>query len=410
MSDYPIPDFKILVDGLDITPKINNRLIQLTLEDKRGLETDSLMIELSDHDGLLAIPPLNAIIQLWLGWKHTGLVYKGSFIATEISHSGSPDVLAIRATSADLKKTLKQKKERSFHQHKLGDIITQIAQEHQLKPHIHQDLAEIELAHIDQNESDANLIARLADEHTAIATVKNGFLLFLPKGKSETVNGQAIPTFTIIRKLGDGHQYSKNNGSDDISGVVAYYYDPNQAERQSVKIGDGSQNVKELRHFYRDKNTAIHAAQSEYNKIKSQSASLSINLAYGVADLIPEMPIQTQGFKTEIDDIIWLGTSINHQLNSNGYTTTIQAEIKMPDSDDIAQLIEEEQGDYTGVIAYYKDGKTTQKITAGEQKQPKRLLYLYKNKATAQNAVNREWKALQAEKQQNLPNMETEKK
>lgn len=400
MSIYPSPDFKIIVDGQDITAKINNRLIQLTLEDKRGLETDSLSLELSDHDGQLNIPPLNAIIQVWLGWKHTGLVYKGSFIATEISHSGSPDVLSIRATSADLKSSFKKKKERSFHQITIAELIMKIANEHKLKPYIHVDLAEIELAHIDQNESDANLITRLADEHQAIATVKNGFLLFTPKGKSETVNGQAIPTFILQRKHGDGHQYSKNNGSDDISGVTAYYYDPNQAERQSITVGDSTKNIKELRHYYRDKNSALHSAQSEYNKIKSQASTLNINLAYGVADLIPEMPIQTLGFKSEIDDIIWLGTTIQHSLNTSGYTTSITAEVKMPDSDDIAQLIEEEQGEFTGVIAYYKEGQSTQKITAGDQKQPKRLLYLYKNKATAQNAVTREWKAIQAEKKQ----------
>ena len=50
---------------------------------------------------------------------------------------------------------------------------------------VQEKLGSIKLAHIDQNESDANLMTRIADEHDAIATVKNGTLLFMAKGKSE---------------------------------------------------------------------------------------------------------------------------------------------------------------------------------------------------------------------------------
>jgi phage protein D len=39
-------------------------------------------------------------------------------------------------------------------------------------PKVNEDLGAVLLPHIDQNESDANLITRIADEHDAIATVK----------------------------------------------------------------------------------------------------------------------------------------------------------------------------------------------------------------------------------------------
>jgi phage protein D len=117
-------------------------------------------------------------------------------------------------------------------------------------------------------------------------------------------------------------------------------------------------------------------------------------------ELIPEMQIDTQGFKDEIDSIVWLGTVVKHTLSaSNGYTSDIEAEVKLPDSDDIAQLIDDEGGNYTGVIAYYQHGKQTAKVTRGEQTTPKRLTYLYKNKKTAETAAQREWTAIQAEQQ-----------
>ncbi|WP_151710575.1 contractile injection system protein, VgrG/Pvc8 family [Acinetobacter brisouii] len=395
-DSVPVPIYRLVVNDIDISSKVNNRLIRMTIDDHRGLEADSINLELSDHDGKLEIPPKNAIIQVWLGWESDGLSYKGKYIVKETEHAGAPDVISIRATSADLKKTLKKKKERSFDKKTIEEIITQIAYEHDLIPQIHTDLASITLAHIDQNESDANLMTRIADEHDAIATVKNGILLFMPKGSNQTASGTELPMAEIYRYDGDNHRYSMSNGGEDVSGVTAYYYDEKSAKKQSVTIGDTDEYTKDMRHIFQDKNTATHAATAEFNRTKRKTATFSISLAHGMPELIPEMTLSFFGFKPEIDNIIWLGSNISHQLDaSNGYTTSIEAEIQLPDSDDIAQLVDEEGGTYTGVLAYYKDGSNTQKVTAGDQKSPKRLTYLYKNKATATTAVNREWTEIQ---------------
>ena len=173
-----VPIYKLVVDGVDISSKVNNRLGQMRIENKRGFEVDTLDLTLSDHDGLLEIPSKGAVIQAWLGWPHSGLVYKGSYIVKEVEHGGAPDTLRIRATSADMKKSLKQKKERSFDDIALGDLIRKIAIEHDLNDQVSEELAKHKIIHIDQNESDANLLTRLADEHDAIATIKNGTLLF----------------------------------------------------------------------------------------------------------------------------------------------------------------------------------------------------------------------------------------
>lgn len=62
--------------------------------------------------------------------------------------------------------------------------------------------------------------------------------------------------------------------------------------------------------------------------------------------------------------------------------------------------MEENQQNYTRIIAYYRDVKTGKEKTktAGDQTKPKRLLWLYANKYTAIRAVDREWRRLQAAK------------
>lgn len=398
-DNYPHAIYKILVNGLDISEKIQTRLIRLNITDNRGIEADTVEIELSDHDGSLLIPPKGAELDVYIGWSNQGLVYKGKYIVKEREYSGVPDILTIRGASADLKATFKKKKERSFDNKTIKDIVNTIATEQQLKAMINDQLGQIILAHIDQNESDANLMTRIADEHDAIATVKNGYLLFMPKGESKTISGLDLPMFIITRNMGDSHRWADTDGADEVSGVTVYYYDNDKAKRQKVTIGMSDENTRELRNIQRDEKSAKRIAQAEFNRIKSKSATFSYKLAYGKPELIPEMQMQFMGLKSEIDDIIWLGTRVVHTLSSdNGYTTDLELEVYLPESDDLSELIDNESGSYTGILAYYQDGKNTGKVTQGDQTAPKRLTYLYKNKLTATTAATREYKAMQAEK------------
>ena len=56
-NNYPRPICRVVVAGKDITAAVVQRLVSIDLTDNRGIEADQLDITLSDHDGLLAIPP-----------------------------------------------------------------------------------------------------------------------------------------------------------------------------------------------------------------------------------------------------------------------------------------------------------------------------------------------------------------
>ena len=61
MNGHNQPAFTLVVGGIDITLKIQDRLESLTLTDNRGLEADQLDITLDDHDNALALPSRGAI-------------------------------------------------------------------------------------------------------------------------------------------------------------------------------------------------------------------------------------------------------------------------------------------------------------------------------------------------------------
>ncbi len=113
----------------------------------------------------------------------------------------------------------------------------------------------------------------------------------------------------------------------------------------------------------------------------------------GRPDLIPELTYTLEGVKAEIDEIIWYGGNVQHSLTADGgYTVSLELESKLPE-DGVEDLVEENQGDFTGVIAHYRDQKTGKEktVTAGDQTTPCRLKLLYASQHSAKRAVDREW-------------------
>lgn len=407
-TEYPFPIYRLEVDGNDISPLVVDRLISLNIKDNRGLVVDSVDIELDDSDGQLEIPPEGAIIQVWIGWSNTGLVDKGKYKVESVTHRGAPDVLSISAFSNDVSEGLKQKRERSFSNKTIQVIFETVGAEYALKTIVHDTLANRVISYIAQNESDANLITRIADEHDAIATVKNGHLILLPRGASQTASGLPLPTVQIFRSDGDGHNYTTGTGTDRITGVKAFYYDAGKSKKLYVVIGDNEENLKEIRYVHRDKKTAELACQAEFNRCKRSSQKLSYTFAFGQPELIPEQEFIFTGLKPQIDDIVWLGTNVTHNLTDSGFTTSVELEVQLPNADDVSTLFEPDKegdkelrkqnkkrtgrnyADYTGVIVFYRENGKDQKLTSGDQSNPLKLIKIYKTKKTATIALKRE--------------------
>lgn len=143
--------------------------------------------------------------------------------------------------------------------------------------------------------------------------------------------------------------------------------------------------------------SALNAARGEWSHLQRGTATLSSTLARGRPDLISELTYSLTGIKDEIASITWVGSHVAHSFMAGAYTTSLELESKLPDGEEILDLAEEAT-DYTGVLAWYRDEKTGKesKITAGDQTRPKRLTPLYTSRASAERAVEKEWKKMQA--------------
>lgn len=347
-----IPAYSITVDGNNITNLINQRLISLTLTDNRGFEADTLDLVLDDADGLLELPRKGATVRAAIGWTDTGTVDKGSYVVDELEHSGAPDQLSIRARSADLREGLTTKRDQSWHATTVGDVIQTIAVRNDLQASMSEALASIDVEHLDQtNESDVNLLSRLAEWHGATATVKDGRLLFITSGSGKTASGKALPAITIDRKEGDRHRFAVAD-REAYTAVRAYYFDVRQALRGEVQVNDkkaktirekstnnttaetpdpsvsDTGNTKTLRHTYSTKDKALRAAHAEWARLQRGVATFSLTLAQGRPDLTPEQPANVSGFKAQIDAIDWTLIKVTHSITDNGYTTAVELEVR----------------------------------------------------------------------------------
>lgn len=361
------PQAVLTINGRPFGTKTQSRIISISLTDKRGFEADELNIELDDEGGAIAIPEIGNEITLQLGYAETGLIDKGKFKVSEFTASGSPDRLNITARAADLAETLAEQVEKSWHKKTLFEIIETIAKKHGYPYKIADRYKQEKIAHIDQtNESDASFMSRLAEQYDAIATVKNGTLLFIPTGGGETAGGKPIPPAVITRAAGDSHSFSYST-SDSYSAVRAYYTDrrtgnkkevvvnqdnayperktvkkrknakgktfqANKKENVNRRIDASGQKIKTLRHLYATENSAWSGARSAYKKLKRGTAQFSITLAAGRPDLFPETPATVSGFKPEIDAEQWLVTEAAHKLDGGGYTTVITLEARFEES------------------------------------------------------------------------------
>lgn len=346
------PAFSITIEGKDITTVLDKRLMSLTLTDNRGFEADQLDLELDDADGLIVLPRRGAVITVALGWKGQPLFPKGGYTVDEIEHSGAPDRLTIRARSADFRETLNTRREKSWHQTTVGEVVKEIAGRHNLKMALGKDLTDKAIDHIDQtNESDASFLMRLARQYGAIASVKDGYLLFLRQGQGKTASGKALPVVTITRKDGDGHRFTlADRGA--YTGVIASWLhtrEPRKKEitsvkrrrrratapkEQEAKQGDylvgTDENVLVLNRTYANRSNAERAAKMQWERLQRGVASFSLQLAEGRADLYTEMPVKVTGFKQPIDDAEWTITTLTHSVSpDNGFTTSMELEVKI---------------------------------------------------------------------------------
>ena len=320
--------FKIVVDGkADITQKIADRLVELEIIDRAGVKSDRLTITVDDRDQLLEIPRRGAKLAVWLGYAGEPLVKIGQYAVDSVQLSGPLRTMTISANAADMTGGIKAPKERSFHRVTFGELVRKIAKEHDLKPSISTKLAERQLGHVDQTESDMQLLSRICADQGATMKVADGRLIIADRASGKTNSGKDFPVITI--KASDCASWTADiQERGKYKSVKAYYQDRGKARRTGVTAGKGTPAMT-LKNSYSSKAEAEQAANSKLKALGRGTGTVQISGLIGNPKLTAEAIAKLVGFRTGIDGDNWVVDQVTHHLSgTGGYTNTLDVESK----------------------------------------------------------------------------------
>lgn len=318
----------LLDDGTDLAAKINPRFLELTLSEKRGGEADELSLTLHNHDGRIATPETGRVLTLALGWKvggpSTGLVGKGRFKVDEVEESGPPDVITVRARSADLGGDYRKRRTQVWRETTVGTVLDTIAGRYGVESMIHPDLRGLAITVLEQHlKSDMAFVMDLGRRFDALATWKDRKLIFMPVGATTTPSGKAIPSLTLTRRHGWSWRFTRADREEN-DGAEAEWHD--SAEGKRKKVSTGGTKRKKLKRVYGSEAEAKQAAKAATAKGKRGGFKFEYDLAEADMQIQPNARVKLSGWNTRVDGISWLVESVETSLGANGIQQKVSLE------------------------------------------------------------------------------------
>lgn len=335
------PSFRIRANSVDVTRAIQDRLLELTITDEAGIESDRLELTLDDRrreDGAIAsLPTIGTRLEVAIGYAETQIVPMGAFLVDEIEIFSPPATLKVIARAAELSGPMRAAKTRSWENMTVGEVVAKIAGEYQIEPKVDSLLAGRAIVHMDQTaESDIAFLTRLAQHHDALVKPTGGALVFVPRSRAPKEGGAVLPTITLkpsdlinwryrhsARRPGGSGKSSgdPNSPPQATGGVKAYWWDFEKGERHEVTVGTPP--YAEIRHVYPSKQKALEAASSHRQCGERAQGELELMLS-GDPRIVAQTPIVIDlrpGIPTK-----WIVQRAEHRLGREGYTTQLACE------------------------------------------------------------------------------------
>jgi len=235
------PSFSIIANGLDISGEITRRLVSMDITDTVDETSDGITIVLEDTTQSLALPKSGARLEVSLGWNGDNSKI-GTFIVDEVGIEGPPDIITITGSSTPFVNgsggdaSFLGKKTRSWDGKTIGEIVETIAAECGLTPVVDNTLKNVLIPHIDQlNESDANLLVRIARRYGGILKPAEGRLILSAEEGGKTTSGK---TFALTVTPSEITSYRSRIGGkiQGVTKVKARVHNYQTGESESVDV------------------------------------------------------------------------------------------------------------------------------------------------------------------------------
>lgn len=310
------PRFKVVVNGNDITDTINQNASKISFHDEDGTSSDDIRLSI---EGSFRRPKFGDEIKLWIG-NETAMMFCGTFAVqnSKISTSNGSKI-EISATAVDFSSGAKVKRNKSFENLSIKQVVTQIAKKLELK--VECDYDDLYVIHIEQsNESDLHFLKRLASEYNALFAIKNNTLVFKQKVKGDK-KSSGLPRYSLNVKEISSYDI-ENTNKEKYNSCVASWHDTKENTQKSVTVGDGEP-VKHIKGSYQNEADAKAKATAALQKASSQTKVGNISCAGFVCYAGGVLSLSG----TVEDDGEYHIKSVNHDIDtSSGWRVSIEIE------------------------------------------------------------------------------------
>lgn len=322
------PDYRITVDGKDITAELRSRLLSLRVRDAPGRRSDDVHLELRDGPTPIDRPPTGARLNVSLGWAGDGLTEMGTYSIARPEASSPPPTLRVQATAVHLsngttkpsgvsKAVSTEARTQVWTDTTLGDITRTIANRLDLEPAVSPEVGDIEVAHEEQDgESDVHFLSRLARRRGVLVKIAGDRLLVTKTHSTTTVSGKSLPTIELAQS--EALSWSAEVGARDEVGTVAARWTDGLET-----AGDGEPRI-ELPRRFSSKSAAQSAARGELTRRRGKGRHFEADLR-GRADIVGGTTLSLRGDWRPGVAGEWVVETVEHRVDDQGWVTSVRA-------------------------------------------------------------------------------------
>jgi phage protein D len=277
------PFFIIKVNGQELDKIAYKSVSSITFNDKAGTESDKITIVTNKS---FARPNRGDKIILMFGYEEEvdePLFNAGTFFVQNSKRINNKN-LTITATGVDYTKNLKVKKSETFTNMSIKDICELRANLHGLKVKSNFDII---LPVVTQtNESDLAFFKRLAQDYSALFSIKNNTLIFVTHCLYAKVN-EDLPVYKLDANSPNNLTVIHND-KEYYNSCEAIWHDSNTNKEKKITIGSGKP-VLTYRHTFKNEADAKVKAEAKLclsnRGLKSGSFSTEGGFIYAGANL-----------------------------------------------------------------------------------------------------------------------------
>ncbi|MBC6714807.1 late control protein D [Aurantimonas sp. DM33-3] len=325
----PKPFFQIMQGETDVTARVGQGNISLTITDGVGENADTIQFTIDDQNGIIAPPETGVEIRVLAGYVDDYRDF-GLFTVDSVDLKGWPQEISVTGQSVGAKTAAKEKRKASYKKDEFptyGKVFETLAGRNSLSLTMANDLKSKALKFEAQSEeSDLAFATRLGKKIGASVTVKNKNLVVVSRGAGKSASGQRLPVIYVIGDVNVKSYTVSLKDKPKHKTVKATWFDRDEAKTKELEeesFGEGP--VFLLREPFPSEEDAKEAAKAKAEDLKRGIGTASFEID-GNPYAMAEADVEAYGIRSLVDGT-WRAQTVTHTFSgSAAYSVTVACE------------------------------------------------------------------------------------